>query len=85
MFIIFKPTQLLFDRNSSINGTLHLGSNVITIEPSALLQMNITSQGSLPPRMTANQASNISSKAEGLMLYVTFTSTGWWVITEHHG
>ena len=83
LFASFKPTQLLFDRDSSINGTLHLGSNVTTTEPSALLQMNSTSQGFLPPRMTATQALNISSKAEGLMVYVidtntTFTSTGWW-------
>jgi len=49
----------------------------------ALLDISSTSRGFLPPRMTATQASAISSPAEGLIVYVTntngtFTSKGWW-------
>src|SRR5690606_345409 len=50
---------------------------------SAVLQSNSTTQGWLPPRMTATQGSAIASPAEGLLIYVTntngtFTSKGWW-------
>lgn len=51
---------------------------------SAILQVNSTSQGFLPPRMTGSQAEAISSPAEGLMVYATdgsgttITSKGWW-------
>lgn len=51
--------------------------------PSSILTMNSTTQGFLPPRMTATQGSAISSPAEGLIIYVTntngtFTAKGWW-------
>jgi len=51
---------------------------------SAVLEVNSTTKGFLPPRMTGAQAEAISSPAEGLMVYatagtgVTITSKGWW-------
>lgn len=50
---------------------------------SSKLTIASTTQGFLPPRMTATQASAISSPAQGLMLFVTdtngtFTAIGWW-------
>lgn len=51
---------------------------------SARLDVQSTTQGFLPPRMTAVQAEAISSPAEGLLIYsttgtgVTITSKGWW-------
>lgn len=50
---------------------------------SAALEVSSTTKGFLPPRMTATQASAISSPAEGLLIYVTdtngtFTAKGWW-------
>lgn len=50
---------------------------------SAALTVTSTTQGFLPPVMTANQGSAIASPATGLLIYVTdtngtFTSTGWW-------
>jgi len=50
---------------------------------SAILDVVSTTKGFLPPRMTATQASAISTPAQGLMLFVTntngtFTSVGWW-------
>lgn len=52
---------------------------------SAILDLNSNSKGFLPPRMTGLDASNnLTSPAEGLMVYITdsstspFTSKGWW-------
>jgi len=50
---------------------------------SAKVSIASTTQGFLPPRMTATQGSAISSPAEGLLIYVTdtngtFTAKGWW-------
>jgi len=50
---------------------------------SAALDITSTTKGFLPPRMTATQASAISTPAQGLLLFVTdtdgtFTSVGWW-------
>jgi hypothetical protein len=50
---------------------------------SAKLQIDSTTQGFLPPRMTGLQANSISSKAEGLLVYATsangtISSKGWW-------
>lgn len=42
-----------------------------TPDNSAILQVNSTVQGILPPRMTAAQRDAISSPAEGLIVYVT--------------
>ena len=63
-------------------GTI-FGNTTSAPNASALVEMVSTEKGFLPPRMTATQASAISSPAEGLLVYVTdtngtFTSKGWW-------
>lgn len=60
-----------------------VGIGVASPNASAQLQIDSTTKGFLPPRLTATQASAISSPAEGLLLYVTdtngtFTAKGWW-------
>jgi len=50
---------------------------------SSILELQSTTKGFLPPRMTATQGSAIASPAEGLLIYVTntngtFTAKGWW-------
>ena len=70
------------DGKTSIRTSLNVGSAAYS-QASAALEVTSTTQGFLPPRMTATQASAISSPAEGLMVYVTdtngtFTSKGWW-------
>lgn len=63
--------------------------SVVTIgtnspDNSAILQIDSTTKGFLPPRMTATQAEAIAAPAEGLVIYstngtgVTITSKGWW-------
>lgn len=67
----------------------YFGANTIAIgatpipNASAALTITSTTQGFLPPVMTATQGSAIASPATGLLIYVTdtngtFTSTGWW-------
>ena len=60
------------------------GVNVSSVAASAQLQVDSTTKGFLPPRMTGAQSEAIASPAEGLMVYstdgsgVTITSKGWW-------
>lgn len=64
-------------------GNVGIGTN--TPEASAKLEIESTTQGFLPPRMTAAQKNAISSPAEGLMIYQTdsvkgnyiFDGTNW--------
>ena len=67
--------------NVDASGRVGIGTNAAVA--SSIVEIASTTQGFLPPRMTAAQASAISSPAEGLMVYVTnfnvtFTSKGWW-------
>lgn len=62
-------------------GAIGIGTNAP--DASSRLDVTSTTQGFLPPRMTATQGSAIGSPAEGLLIYVTntngtFTSKGWW-------
>lgn len=66
--------------SDSTSAYLGFGGNPVN---SAKVAIKSTTQGFLPPVMTATQGSAISSPAEGLMIYVTntngtFTSKGWW-------
>jgi hypothetical protein len=66
---------------ASFTGEVGIGTT--SPDATAIVEISSTTQGFLPPRMTATQASAISSPAEGLMVYVTntngtFTSKGWW-------
>ena len=61
----------------------NVGIGTTTPVNSAALDITSTTKGFLPPRMTATQASAISTPAQGLLLFVTdtdgtFTSVGWW-------
>ena len=75
---------MLDNGETSLGGTLTIASTVSTPDASARLQVNSTTKGFLPPRMTGTQAEAISSPAEGLMVYstdgsgATITSKGWW-------
>lgn len=71
-------------------GSLVVGSNPAslgnpaTAEASAVLQVDSTTKGFLPPRMTGAQVEAIVGPAEGLLVYCTDTSgttvnsKGWW-------
>lgn len=55
----------IFDNGTSV------GINTATPNASAILELNSTTQGFLPPRMTSLQRGNILSPAVGLMVYQT--------------
>ncbi len=62
----------------------NVGIGTTTPDATAKLEVSSTTSGFLPPRMTATQASAISSPAKGLILYATdtngtFTSAGLWM------
>jgi hypothetical protein len=78
-----------------INGTSGAGGtrfctnpDVLLVDASAQLQVDSTTKGFLPPRMTNAQRSAISSPAVGLMVYCTdaveglyvYKSTGWTLV-----
>ena len=76
----YTPNDLLtvYGTNSNV------GIGTTTPVASAKLEVSSTTSGFLPPRMTATQASAISSPAKGLILYSTdtdgtFTSAGLWM------
>jgi hypothetical protein len=62
--------------NSNNNGSV--GINTTTPHPSAALDITDTQRGLLIPRMTASQRNNIQNPAEGLMVFQTDDSTGFW-------
>jgi hypothetical protein len=75
------------DNGSSVG--IFLGGPSGNRNASALLQMDSTSKGFLPPRMTATQRGAIATPATGLVVYQTdgveglyvYTSSGWKALT----
>ena len=75
-----------FNRIDETGNWIFNSVNIGTTSPnsSAKLQVDSTTQGFLPPRMTGTQANAIATPAEGLMVYITsiylptFSVKGWW-------
>ena len=63
--------QLLYGQGVAINGS---GASP---DPSAMLDVQSTTQGMLIPRMSSAERNNISSAAEGLMVYDLDTHSPW--------
>lgn len=86
-YYVNTPGDLLFRKSNATHSRIYStgnwnlgGSSDIA---SAKLAIVSTTQGFLPPKMTATQASAIASPAEALLVYVsdtngTFTAKGWW-------
>ena len=65
--------------------TVKIGNNSTVGNPSAMLDVESTNQGLLPPRMTQTQRENIANPATGLLIYQTDgTNKGfyYWLGTE---
>jgi hypothetical protein len=64
---------LLFVVSVAVNAQTRekVGSNSMTISPSAVFEMESTTHGFLPPRMTKAEMIAITNPVEGLMVYCT--------------
>jgi hypothetical protein len=75
-------SQFFVERNANRNRpAMMIGGT--TIDNSAIIQADSTTQGFLPPRMTGAQGTAIASPATGLIIYATsangaITTAGWW-------
>ena len=77
----------------TVNNDGALGINTDTVDPSALLEINSTTKGFLPPRGTTTNILNITAPAQGLTAYNTTLKTlslydgAAWdaVVTENSG
>lgn len=65
---------LLFTFNSSAQN-VSINADGAAPDASAILDLNDTTRGFLPPRLTTNQMNNLSSPAEGLLIYNVDSST----------
>jgi hypothetical protein len=74
--------------NAYFPQTITIGAGLLSPNASAKLQVDSTTSGFLPPRMTTTQRNAIASPAEGLMIYNTTTAklnvftTAWEAITS---
>jgi hypothetical protein len=68
--------SLLFDSGSGV------GIGTASINASALFQMDSTTKGFLPPRMTAAQRGAISAPAQGLIVYQTDGVIGLYIYSN---
>ena len=68
---IITLTSLAVLGLGTLNAQVKIGDNPATIDASALLEVESTSKGFLPPRMTTAQRDIIGSPVEGLIIYNT--------------
>lgn len=68
-FLFFEKIYRSLTSSLSISGTGYFGTS--TINPSAKLQIDSTTQGFLPPTMTTAQKNAIATPATGLTIFDT--------------
>ena len=71
MLSVFSPGRISSSPSISETSSTAVVGASSTSDASALLQVNSTTQGFLPPRMTTAQRDAISSPATGLTIYNT--------------
>jgi hypothetical protein len=73
---LLTPFFFIFCSLCSYSQNVGVGTN--TPHASAALEVKDSARGILIPRITATQRTSISSPAEGLMVYQTDGSKGFW-------
>jgi uncharacterized protein (TIGR02145 family) len=68
-YLFLLITVVSFFQN--VNAQVKVGNNPTTINSSALIELESTTRGFLPPRMTTTQINTISNPANGLVVYNT--------------
>jgi hypothetical protein len=71
-------TSLVFISCSLFSYSQNVGVGTNAPHASAALEVKDSARGILIPRMTATQRTSITSPAEGLMVYQTDGSKGFW-------
>ena len=80
--IIYFLIMLLNTTISSAQLVQKIGDNPLSISPSAVLELESTSKGFLPPRMTAAQRMAIGNPAQGLLIFQTDAPSGLYYYTS---
>ena len=88
-FTIFTTALIIaLAITTTTNAQVGIGISTADINPSAQLDVNSTTKGFLPPRMTTSQRDSITTPATGLVIFNTITnsleyksSTGWVSLT----
>ncbi len=81
-FFLAFTLLILFAFNSTIHAQVGINSDNSDPDASAMLDVKSTDRGLLIPRMTSTQRGDISSPANGLLVYDTSTSSFWYYNTE---
>jgi hypothetical protein len=69
----YPPQTVTINSFSGLSVTGKIGIGTTPSQASAILEVNSTSQGILPPRMSTTDRNNINLPAQGLILYNTTT------------
>ena len=80
--IIYFLIMLLNTTISSAQLVQKIGDNPLSISPSSVLELESTSKGFLPPRMTAAQRMAIGNPAQGLLIFQTDAPSGLYYYTS---
>ncbi len=76
--LLSAMTGVVYAQTNTFPTTGSAGIGTITPNGSAILEMQSTTKGMLAPRMTKNQRDAIASPAEGLMIYQTNNTPGFY-------
>jgi len=78
LFVLFFMFFSFFYQMNAQNGGVGINEDGSAPDSSAILDLNSTNKGFLPPRMTEAQKNSISNPAQALIIYQTDNSPGFY-------